>query len=129
VTDILHRLNTAVYIDSMWGNGTVEVVKDQGLQQHKDTQPHRDTQPHAEGTATYAVCSIPTVEDKPVCLAYEGKDIHTQQHSDTHTHSDIHTQQEDSTVDTYTLLHNDVVYDTLDIDTYIHTALDTTTLY
>jgi hypothetical protein len=101
----------------MWGNGTVEVVKDQGLQQH------RDTQPHAEGTATYAVCSIPTAEDKPVHVAYEDKDIHTQQHSDTHT------QQEDSTVDTYTLLHNDVVYDTLDIDTYIHTAVDTTTLY
>jgi hypothetical protein len=103
----------------VWGNGTVEVVKDQGLQQHKDTQSH------AEGTATYAVCSIPTAEDKPVCLAYEGKDIHTQQHNDTHTHI----QQEDSTVDTYTLLHNDVVYDTLNIDTYIHTALDTTTLY
>jgi hypothetical protein len=103
----------------MWGNGTVEVVKDQGLQQH------RDTQPHAEGTATYAVCSIPTPEGKPVRLAYEGKDTDTQQHSDTHTHI----QQEDSTVDTYTLLHNDVVYDTLDIDTYIHTAVDTTTLY
>lgn len=108
---MLHRLNNAVYTDSMWGNGTVEVVKDQGLQQHKDTQSH------AEGTATYAVCSIPTAEDKPVCLVYEGKDIHTQQHGDTHT------------VDTYTLLHNDVVYDTLDIDTYIHTAVDTTTLY
>jgi hypothetical protein len=111
-------------------------VKDQGLQQHKDTQSH------AEGTATYAVCSIPTAEDKPVCLAYEGKDIHTQQHSDTHTH----TQQEDTThvysvedthyytqvdsvVDTHTLTHNDVVYDTLDIDTYIHTIMDTTTLY
>ena len=122
----------------MWGNGTVEVVKDQGLQQHKDTQPH------AEGTATYAVCSIPTAEGKPVCLAYEGKDTDTQQHNDTHTHT--HIQQEDTThvysvedthyytqvdsvVDTHTLTHNDVVYDTLDIDTYIHTAVDTTTLY
>lgn len=121
VTDILHRLNNAVYTDSMWGNATVEVVKDQGLQQHKDIQ----SQAHAEGTATYTVCSIPTAEDKPVRVAYEGKDTDTQQHSDTHTH----TQQEDSTVDTYTLLHNDVVYDTLDIDTYIHTAVDTTTLY
>lgn len=102
----------------MWGNGTVEVVKDQGLQQHKDTQPQ------AEGTATYAVCSIPTAEDKPVCLAYEGKDIHTQQQEDS-----THTTVDSSVVDTYTLLHNDVVYDTLDIDTYIHTAVDTTTLY
>lgn len=136
VTDILHRLNTAVYTDSMWGNGTVEVVKDQGLQQHKDTQPQ------AEGTATYTVCSIPTVEDKPVCLAYEGKDTDTQLHSDTHTHiqqedtthvysvEDTHYYtQVDSVVDTHTLTHNDVVYDTQEIDTYIHTAVDTTTLY
>ncbi len=126
LTDILHRLNNAVYTDSMWGNATIEVVKDQGLQQH------RDTQPHAEGTATYAVCSIPTAEDKPVCLAYEGKDTDTQQHSDTHTHT--HVQQEDTThvysvEDTHYYTHNDVVYDTQEIDTYIHTALDTTTLY
>lgn len=127
MTDILHRLNTAVYTDSMWGNGTVEVVKDQGLQQHKDTQSH-------------AVCSISTAEDKPVCLAYEDTD--TQQHSDTHTHiqqedtthvysvEDTHYYtQVDSVIDTHTLTHNDVVYDTQDIDTYIHTALDTTTLY
>lgn len=122
---MLHRLNTAVYTDSVWGNGTVEVVKDQGLQQHKDTQPH------AEDTATYTVCSIPTAEDKPVRVAYEDKDIHTQQHSDTHTQQEdsTHTTVDSSVVDTYTLLHNDVVYDTLDIDTYIHTAVDTTTLY
>lgn len=106
----------------MWGNGTVEVVKSQGLQQH------RDTQPHAEGTATYAMCSVPTPEGKPVRVAYEGKDTDTQQHSDTHI------QQEDTThvynvEDTHYYTHNDVVYDTLDIDTYIHTAVDTTTLY
>lgn len=180
MTDILHRLNTAVYTDSAWGNGTVEVVKDQGLQQHKDTQSH------AEGAATYAVCSIPTAEDKPVRLAYGGKDTDIQQHSDTHTyiqqedtytgkvidihscaqqedtcvgstvgtHTPTHVQQEDTThvyntedthyytrtdsaidtctdsvVDTHTLTHNDVVYDTQEIDTYIHTAVDTTTLY
>lgn len=122
MTDILHRLNTAVYTDSMWGNGTVEVVKDQGLQQHKDTQ----SQVEGEDTATHihTVCNIPTLEDKPVCLAYEGKDIHTQQQEDS-----THTTVDSSVVDTYTLLHNDVVYDTLDIDTYIHTAVDTTTLY
>lgn len=136
VTDMLHRLNNVVYADGAWGNGTVEVVKDQGLQQHKDTQSH------AEGAATYAVCSIPTAEDKPVCLAYEGKDTDTQQHSDTHTYiqqedtthvysvEDTHCYtQVDSVVDTHTLTHNDVVYDTQEIDTYIHTMMDTTTLY
>ena len=113
---MLHRLNNVVYADGAWGNGTVEVVKDQGLQQHKDTQSH------AEGTATYTVCSIPTTEDKPVCVAYEGKDIDTQQHSDTHTHI----QQEDTThvEDTHYYTHNDVVYDTQEIDTYIHSMID-----
>ena len=133
---MLHRLNKAVYADGVWGNGTVEVVKDQGLQQHKDTQPH------AEGTATHAVGILHTAEDKPVRVAYEGKDTDTQQHSDTHTHvqqedtthvysvEDTHYYtQVDSVVDTHTLIHNDVVYDTQEIDTYIHTMMDTTTLY
>jgi hypothetical protein len=78
----------------------------------------------------HTVYSVHTPEGKPVRLAYEGKDTDTQQHSDTHTHiqqedttqaCDAHT---DGTVDTYTLLHNDVVYDTLDIDTYIHSMID-----
>ena len=121
LNEIIPKLNhlNKTYNDSLLGKNTINSVKNQRLQQHRDAQP----QLHAEGAATYAVCSIPTAEDKPVCLAYEGKDTDTQQHSDTHT------QQEDSTVDTYTLLHNDVVYDTLDIDTYIHTAVDTITLY
>ena len=107
-------------IDSAWGTATVERVKDSGLQQHRDTQPQ--PQPQAESTATH---------------------IHTQQHSDTHTHiqqedtthvysvEDTHTYTtvDSSVVDTHTLTHNDVVYDTQDIDTYIHTMLDTTTLY
>lgn len=121
LNEIIPKLNhlNKTYNDGLPGKNTINSVKNQRLQQHKDTSSH------AEGTATYAhaVCSIPIAEDKPVRVAYEGKDIDTQLHSDTHT------QQEDNTVDTYTLLHNDVVYDTLDIDTYIHTALDTTTLY
>lgn len=118
LNEIIPKLNhlNKTYNDSLLGKNTINSVKNQRLQQHRDAQP----QPHAEGAATYAVCSIPIAEDKPVCLAYEGKDIHAQQHSDTHT---------DSMIDTHTLIHNDVVYDTLDIDTYIHTAVDTTTLY
>lgn len=75
------------------------------------------------------VYSIDTPEDKPVRVVYERKDTDTQQHSDTHTH----VQQEDtthvySTEDThyYTQVdtHNDVVYDTQEIDSYIHSMID-----
>ena len=129
MTDILHRVNKLVYTDSAWGNGTVEVVKDQGLQQHKDIH----LQVEGEDTATH---------------------IHTQPHSDTHiqqedtTHvysvEDTHTYTtvDSSVVDTHTTtvphsdtlpLHSSVVdsilHSTADIDTYIHTAIDTTTLY
>lgn len=75
----------------------------------------------------HTVYSIPTPEGKPVRIAYD----------DTQQHSDTHTQQEDTThvynvedthyytrTDTHTLTHNDVVYDTLDIDTYIHSMID-----
>lgn len=93
---------------------------------------------HAEGKGTctqeeedslftkYTVYSIPTPEGKPVRVAYDGKDTDTQQHSDTHTHiqqEDIHTHT-DSMIDTHTLTHNDVVYDTQEIDTYIHSIID-----
>ena len=58
-----------------------------------------------------------TSVDKPVRLAYEDKNIDTQQ-EDTRT---------DSVIDTCTRTptHNDVVYDTQEIDRYIHSVLDT----
>lgn len=87
--------------------------------------------------AKHTAYSIYTTEDKPVRVAYEGKDIDTQQHSDTYTHiqqedtthvynvEDTHYYtQVDSVVDTHTLTHNDVVYDTQEIDTYIHSMID-----
>jgi hypothetical protein len=93
--------------------------------------------------AKHTLYSVPTPEGKPVRLAYTDTDI--QQHSDTHTHT--HIQQEDTThvhntedthttthtdsvIDTYTytythtLTHNDVVYDTQEIDRYIHSMID-----
>ena len=75
----------------------------------------------------YTVYSIPTPEGKPVRVAYDGKDTDTQQHSDTHTQQeDTHYYtQTDSVIDTHTLTHNDVVYDTQEIDTYIHSMIDT----
>jgi hypothetical protein len=75
----------------------------------------------------HTLYSIPTPEDKPVRVAYEGKDTDIQQHSDTHIQQeDTHYYtRTDSMIDT----HNDVVYDTQEIDTYIHTIMDTTTLY
>ena len=67
---------------------------------------------------------------KPVRADYggEGKPAHTgsQPRSDTHTHAqqeDTHTYT-DSVIDTHTLTHNDVVYDTQEIDSYIHSMLD-----
>jgi hypothetical protein len=73
----------------------------------------------------------------------EGGPTHTdtQLHSDTHTHTqqedtthvhnteDTHTTTHtDSVIDTYTythtLTHNDVVYDTQEIDRYIHSMID-----
>lgn len=70
------------------------------------------------------VYSIDTPEDKPVRVVYERKDTDTQQHSDTHTQQeDTHTHT-DSVIDTHTLTHNDVVYDTQEIDSYIHSMLD-----
>ena len=71
-----------------------------------------------------------TSEDKPVHLTYEGKDTNTQQHSDTHIQQeDASNTCTDSVIDTCTctraLTHNDVVYDTQEIDRYIHSVLDT----
>ena len=89
-------------------------------------------------------------EGKPAHTYTQQEDVHThvrstedtatQQHSDTHTH----VQQEDTThvynvedthyythIDsvadtcTHTLTHNDIVYDTQEIDTYIHSIIDT----
>ena len=79
------------------------------------------------------VCPMDTSEDKPVHLTYEGKDRDTQQHSDTHTHTPqedtahVSNTRTDSVIDTCTrtLTHNDVVYDTQEIDRYIHSVLDT----
>lgn len=71
------------------------------------------------------VGSMPTPEDKPVHLTHEDKDTDTQQHSDTHIQQeDIRT---DSVIDTCTrtLTHNNVAYDTQEIDRYIHSMLDT----
>lgn len=112
---------------------------------------------HAEGKGTVAtpqaeekeedslfikrtVYSIDTPEDKPVRIVYERKDTDTQQHSDTHTHIQQEDTHNDSIVDTHTLTHNDVVYDTQyytqvdthndvvydtqEIDTYIHSMID-----
>ena len=94
-----------------------------------------DTQAEEEDSlfTKHTVYSVPTPEGKPVRVAYEGKDTDTQQHSDTHTHI----QQEDTThvynvedthyythADTDTLTHSDVVYDTQEIDTYIHSMID-----
>ena len=88
------------------------------------------------------VYSIDTPKGKPVRVVYERKDTDTQQHNDTHTQQeDTHTQQEDTThvynvedthyytqtdsvIDTHTLTYNDVVYDTQEIDSYIHSMLD-----
>ena len=70
------------------------------------------------------VYSIDTPEDKPVRVVYERKDTDIQQHSDTHTQQeDTHTHT-DSVIDTHALTHNDVVYDTQEIDSYIHSMLD-----
>ena len=78
------------------------------------------------------VGSMPTSEGKPVRLAYESKGTDTQQHSDTHTciqQEDASNTCTDSVIDTCTctraLTHNDVVYDTQEIDRYIHSVLDT----
>ena len=100
--------------------------------------------PHAEGQYSHAesgnivavwhgiplyeeemVCPMDTSEDKPVHLSYESKDTDTQQHSDTHTHIQQEDTCTDSVTDTRTLTHNDVVYDTQEIDRYIHSVLDT----
>lgn len=70
------------------------------------------------------VYSIDTPEDKPVRVVYERKDTDTQQHSDTHTQQEYTHTHTDSVIDTHTLTHNDVVYDTQEIDSYIHSMLD-----
>ena len=125
-TRAMHRLSQAMYAASH--------------AEGQYTQALNSTS-HAEGRSTciqeeedslftkYTVYSVPTPEGKPVRLAYEDTDTDAQQHSDTHI------QQEDTTQvysveDTHyytrtdTLTHNDVVYDTQEIDTYIHSMID-----
>ena len=123
-TQAMHRLSQAMYAEGQYT-------------QALSSMSHAEEKEEDSLFTKHTVYSVPTPEGKPVRLAYEGKDTDTQQHSDTHTH----TQQEDTThvysvedthyytrtdnvVDTHTLLHNDVVYDTLDIDTYIHSMID-----
>ena len=106
------------------GKGTVATWQGTPLY---DTQAQAQAEEEDSLFSKHTVYSIPTPEGKPVRIAYD----------DTQQHSDTHTQQEDTThvynvedthyytrTDTHTLTHNDVVYDTLDIDTYIHSMID-----
>jgi hypothetical protein len=80
---------------------------------HTDTQQHSDTHTHTQQEDTTRV--------------YSTEDTHTTTHTDnvvdTYTDNVVDTHT-DNVVDTHTLTHSDVVYDTLDIDTYIHSMID-----
>ncbi len=120
-TQAIHRLSQAMHAEGQY----TQALSSMSHAEEEDSLFTKHT-----------VYSVPTPEGKPVRLAYEDKD--TQQHSDTHTHiqqedtthvynvEDTHTYStvDSSVVDTHTLLHNDVVYDTQEIDTYIHSMID-----
>ena len=148
----VHTYDTCTYYDALGRLGCTTEEATQAMNRlskamHAEGQYTQalNSMSHAEGRGTYTqeeedslftkytVYSIPTPEGKPVCVAYDGKDTDTQQHSDTHTHiqqedtthvysiEDTHYYtQTDSLIDT----HNDVVYDTQEIDTYIHSMID-----
>ena len=130
-TQAMHRLSKAIYAEGQYTQALNSMSHAEG----KGTVATPQVEKKEEDSlfTKYTVFSIDTPEGKPVRVAYVGKDTDTQQRSDTHTHI----QQEDTThvynvedthyytqTDTHTLTHSDVVYDTQEIDTYIHSMLD-----
>ena len=140
-----HNYDTCTYYDALGRLGCTAEEMTQAIRRASRAVYAEGQYSHAEGGNVVGVwhgiplyeeemvCSMSTSEDKPVRLAYEGKDTDT----DTQQHSDTHIQQEDtahanntctdSVIDTCTrtLTHNDVVYDTQEIDRYIHSMIDT----
>lgn len=111
--------------------------KDTDTQQHSDTHTHTHIQ--QEDTYTDRVIDIhPYTQQEDTCadsMAGTHTDTHVQQEDATHVYNteDTHyyTRTDsvidtctDNVVDTHTLTHNDVVYDTQEIDTYIHSMID-----
>lgn len=85
--------------------------KDTDTQQHSDTHTHTHTDSMID-THTH-------IQQEDTTHVYSVEDTHYY----TRTDSMIDTRT-DNVVDTHTLTHSDVVYDTQEIDTYIHSMID-----
>lgn len=88
---------------------------------HTDTQLHSDTHTYTQQEDTHMHTHTDSMIDTHT-------HTHIQQEDTTHVYSTEDTHyytQVGSTVDTHTPTHSDVVYDTQEIDTYIHSIVDT----